>query len=174
MAKRDLTGYLLNYLLDNYFDSKADMARKLDMNKRILQRIINDPDPAKGGSIALEKALGYCAQHHVPLDPVLNEYCRYNFENEEERTIATVEPAATAYSRLVLPAPDGLTEEGLAVMESMCSFIQQASAHICPNCANWCNPWDGTDKLTKGDCYLAQMARNILRDVSALYTKEET
>lgn len=42
MAKRDLTGYILNYLLDNYFDSKADMARKLDMNKRILQRIIND------------------------------------------------------------------------------------------------------------------------------------
>ena len=39
--EKGLTSYVLNYLLNTCFDSKADMARQLDMSKRALQRVMN-------------------------------------------------------------------------------------------------------------------------------------
>ena len=41
--EKGLTSYVLNYLLSTCFDSKADMARQLDMSKRALQRVMNEP-----------------------------------------------------------------------------------------------------------------------------------
>ena len=55
--EKGLTSYVLNYLLSTCFDSKADMARQLDMSKRALQRVMNEPQLSKGGSVALVKAL---------------------------------------------------------------------------------------------------------------------
>lgn len=57
--EKGLTSYVLNYLLSTCFDSKADMARQLDMSKRALQRVMNEPQLSKGGSVALVKALCY-------------------------------------------------------------------------------------------------------------------
>ena len=54
--EKGLTSYVLNYLLSTCFDSKADMARQLDMSKRALQRVMNEPQLSKGGSVALVKA----------------------------------------------------------------------------------------------------------------------
>ena len=51
--EKGLTSYVLNYLLSTCFDSKADMARQLDMSKRALQRVMNEPQLSKGGSVAL-------------------------------------------------------------------------------------------------------------------------
>ena len=39
--EKGLTSYVLNYLLNTSFDSKADMARQLAMSKRALQRVLN-------------------------------------------------------------------------------------------------------------------------------------
>ena len=46
--EKGLTSYVLNYLLNTCFDSKADMARQLDMSKRALQRVMNEPQLSKG------------------------------------------------------------------------------------------------------------------------------
>ena len=79
--EKGLTSYVLNYLLSTCFDSKADMARQLDMSKRALQRVMNEPQLSKGGSVALVKALCYCARHHVPVDPILREYAAHDTDH---------------------------------------------------------------------------------------------
>lgn len=171
--EKELTSYLLHYLLENCFESKADMARKLDMNKRVLQRILNDAEHAKGGTITLDKALCYCARHGIPLDHVLtNFFVRKKdstTETEGSMKLQSERTTEAAYTHLALLMPDSLSPEGAEVFHSMLQFIQQASAHICPNCTTWCNPWDGSDKLTGGACYLARMAQYISKDVAELY-----
>ena len=57
--EKGLTSYVLNYLLSTCFDSKADMARQLDMSKRALQRVMNEPQLSKGagqGAVLLRAA----------------------------------------------------------------------------------------------------------------------
>ncbi|MFR1990749.1 MAG: hypothetical protein ACLS3C_12120 [Oscillospiraceae bacterium] len=82
--EKGLTSYVLNYLLSTCFDSKADMARQLDMSKRALQRVMNEPQLSKGGSVALVKALCYCARHHVPVDPILREYAARDTDEQKD------------------------------------------------------------------------------------------
>lgn len=76
-----LTTYLLQYLLDHEFKSKEKMARELEISKRVLQRLLNDPDRTKGGSIALEKAICYCVRNNIPIDPIFR-MCKV--ENEDD------------------------------------------------------------------------------------------
>lgn len=169
--EKGLTSYVLNYLLNTCFDSKADMARQLDMSKRALQRVMNEPQLSKGGSVALVKALCYCARHRVPVDPILHEYAS---RSSQEQTAFTYDPGAVslaAYTRLNLPMPEHLSAEGAEVFASMLRFLQRASAHICPSCRVWCNPWDGTTRFTEESCYLARMARCICREIASLYTE---
>lgn len=82
--EKGLTSYVLNYLLSTCFDSKADMARQLDMSKRALQRVMNEPQLSKGGSVALVKALCYCARHHVSVDPILREYAAHDTDEQKD------------------------------------------------------------------------------------------
>lgn len=71
----ELTSYLLRYLLkEGYFESKREMAETLDVTKRILQRLMNEPEKLKRGSESLGKVLCYFAIHYIPLDDVLAEY----------------------------------------------------------------------------------------------------
>lgn len=170
-----LAVYLLHYLLENFFITKSEMARQLGLSKRLLQKLLNGSEDTKGGTIALDKALCFCASRQIPLDPVLREF----FKNKSEGVttnfmdIHTSSTPDAAYMRLRLPMPAGLGPDGVRVFRTMCSFICQASAHICPNCPTWCNPWDGSEKLAHGACYLARMARYICDDVAAQYVKKE-
>ena len=44
-----ITSSVLQYLLDNSFSSKAEMAREFDMDERYLQRLIKHAEHTKGG-----------------------------------------------------------------------------------------------------------------------------
>ena len=105
--EKGLTSYVLNYLLNTCFDSKADMARQLDMSKRALQRVMNEPQLSKGGSVALVKALCYCARHHVPVDPILHEYAAHD-TNEQKDFIYDPSTVNLAAYLGVLPEVPGL------------------------------------------------------------------
>ena len=101
--EKGLTSYVLNYLLSTCFDSKADMARQLDMSKRALQRVMNEPQLSKGGSVALVKALCYCARHHVPVDPILREYAAHDTDHQKDFIYDPSTINLAAYTRLTLP-----------------------------------------------------------------------
>lgn len=134
--EKGLTSYVLNYLLSTCFDSKADMARQLDMSKRALQRVMNEPQLSKGGSVALVKALCYCARHHVPVDPILREYAAHDTDEQKDLIYDPSTVNLAAYTRLTLPMPEHLTAEGAEVFASMLRFLQRASAHICREVAS--------------------------------------
>lgn len=166
MEKR-VTAHMLRFLLNNRFKSKAEMARQLDIQQRTIEKVFEKLDVAKVGTLAFEKAASYCAKHHISLDSILED-----FVQGDEGGADTVSGDSQAYYRLLLTKPEYLTAEGEAIFASMLSFLRQASAHVCPNCRTWCNPWDGRCMAENKDCYIGHMAREIRRDVEEFYTQE--
>lgn len=163
---KQLTSAILHHLLDNHFDSSADMARHFDMTERHMQRIIKDGADAKGGTIALDKAICYCAQHHISLDGIMEEFMH---SPPEDALLMEGQPA---YMNLRLECPDGLNTEGMETYRSMLCFIQKVSAKVCPCCKTWCNPWSGRQTIEEKDCYVGHIAQEIVRSLSEFYSKE--
>jgi len=166
MEKR-ITAHVLRYLLHNRFKSKADMARQLGIQQRTIEKVFKNLDVAKAGTIAFEKAISYCAKHHISVDSILEE-----FVADEEGDANMVSGDGRAYDRLRLTKPDNLTAEGEDIFTSMLIFLRKASGHVCPACLTWCNPWDGRRAVEEMDCYIGHMAREIRRDVAEFYTQE--
>lgn len=166
MDKR-VTGHVLRYLLENRFGSKAEMARQLGVQQRTLEKVLVNLELAKAGTIAFDKAIHYCAQNHISLDSILEDFVR-----DTEVSTGAVNADQQAYTRLALNKPHDLTAEGEDTFASMLSFMRQASAYVCPNCRTWCNPWDGKHSAERMDCYIGHIAREIVKDVAEFYTKE--
>ncbi len=166
---KKLTAHILRHLLNNYFQSKAEMARQFDINERQMQRIMKNLDHAKAGTIALDKAICYCAQQNISLDRILMD-----FKGGVHIDAIPVELSISdeAYSHLRLHHPEGLTQTGEDVYRSMLYFLQLASAKMCPCCRTWCNPWDGKHSAENMECYIGHLAREIVRDIAQLYTEE--
>lgn len=71
---RRLTAYVLKYLLEHRFESKAEMARQLGMRQRTIEKVFANLDVAKAGTIAFDKAIYYCAENHISLDSILESF----------------------------------------------------------------------------------------------------
>ena len=164
---RQIRGCVLNFLLENHFGSKAEMARQLDVSLRTVERLFENLDNAKAGSIVFDKAIWYCAKSRIPLDGILE---RYMSEMEGETKMETLR--LPAHERLILKKPLALSIEGTDVFASMQRFLCQSSARICSQCTQWCNPWDGKRDATEMDCFIGHMAREIVKDVAEFYTAE--
>ena len=164
---RQIRGCVLNFLLENHFDSKAEMARQLDVSLRTVERLFENLDNAKAGSIVFDKAIWYCAKSRIPLDDILE---RYMNETEGETKMETL--SLPAHERLILKKPLALSIEGTDVFDSMQRFLCQSSARICSQCSTWCNPWDGRHDAAKLSCCIGHMAREIVKDVAEFYTAE--
>lgn len=48
---RRLTAYVLRYLLEHRFESKAEMARQLGMQQRTIEKVFENLDVAKAGTV---------------------------------------------------------------------------------------------------------------------------
>ena len=164
----ELTAYLLRYLHDNqYFKTMEEMAVTFDISKRHIQRLVNDTDNLKGGSIALSKILQYFGKHKIPFDPVLIKFIGDTVKQEEMKRIQLEKP----YMRLYIPMPENLTEQGVCAYEYCREFVGLASSYICPACRGWCHPWDGNAKLHAQNCFIAQLTESLLESIVSLYTK---
>lgn len=165
--EKQITAHVLRYLLEHRFESKAEMARQLDIQQRTFEKVFENLDVAKGGTIALDKALSYCARCHVSLDSILESVACAS-QGSDVQTSYSV----SACNRLMVVKPKGLTKEGEQAFESMVRFLRQASARVCPACHMWCNPWDGKHPAEERDCYIGHMAQEIRRDVLEFYAQE--
>ena len=58
---RRLTAYVLKYLLEHRFESKAEMARQLGMRQRTIEKVFANLDVAKAGMVPQRK---YMATMH--------------------------------------------------------------------------------------------------------------
>ena len=74
--EKELVRFILQYLLDNHFESKSDMARQLDIRHRTMQRVFEQlhNDKAKGSTIVLDRALLFCAKRKISVDQLFREY----------------------------------------------------------------------------------------------------
>lgn len=163
-----ITSSVLQYLLDNSFSSKAEMAREFDMDERYLQRLIKHAEHTKGGTIALQKALSYCVKNRIPVGSILDALM------DAEDTPAVSERAAhgrLAYTNLRVMRPENLTPMGAEVYESMCLFVRKASVKVCPYCRMWCNPWRGCFYINEQKCYIGHIANEVCRSVTEMYTQ---
>lgn len=163
-----ITSSVLQYLLDNSFSSKAEMAREFDMDERYLQRLIKHAEHTKGGTIALQKALSYCVKNRIPVGSILDALMN------AEDTPAVSERAAhgrLAYMNLRVMRPENMTPEGVEVYESMLLFVRKASVKVCPYCKTWCNPWYGKFYVNEQKCYIGHIANEICRSITELYTQ---
>ncbi len=164
----ELTSYVLLYLLENSFESKADMARQFDMDERYIQRLVRNVKNTKGATIALQKALAYCVQKHIPIGNVLDALA----ESEDDPAVS--ERAAhgrLAYMNLRVMRPENMTPEGVEVYESMLLFVRKASVKVCPYCRTWCNPWYGKFYVNEQKYYIGHIANEICRSITELYTQ---
>lgn len=62
--------FFLNYCLNHFFESKADMARKLDVGVTTLKRVMNPPYQFKAGNVPYEKTLWYCFTNDIDVIPI--------------------------------------------------------------------------------------------------------
>lgn len=154
-----LTSFLLHYLQDQgAFSSKREMADTLDVTKRVLQRLMNEPDKLKRGSESLGKVLCYFAIHKIPLDTVLAEY----FSIGAGENVAMPSPnKVAAYQRIWMPMPQNLSAEMKETFIRAHRYICLLSQYICPTCSNWCNPWEQGKSIEQERCLLAKVAKNI-------------
>ncbi len=160
----ELTAYLLRYLYDNsFFKTKDEMARAFGISKRQIQRLVNDHDSSKGGSIALSKILTYFGERGIPFDTVLSVYLGKSMQIESV--------PQKAYTKLYLSKPEGLSVEGEHAFDYSREFICLLSMYICPNCLHWCNPWDGRDKLQYQKCFVAQTAKALEQSIVVNFTQ---
>ncbi len=164
---RRLTAYVLRYLLEHRFESKAEMARQLGMRQRTIEKVFENLDVVKAGTIAFDKAIYYCAENHISLDSILEGFIE-EMENGADRD----EMNQQAFNKLRLTKPLNLTADGEEVYASMLQFLRKASARVCPNCKTWCNPWDGKRYADQINCFIGHMAHEIIKDISEFHTQE--
>lgn len=167
--EKQLTAHLLRTLLDDHFDNKSDMARKLGVEQRAMQNVLQRLDYAKGGTIVLDKALLYCAQNHISLDRIVDSFSQPLFEGGEGNMPQQAHKQE-AYNQLHVTKPDGLTPEGVEMYESMLDFVRRSSALVCPTCKTWCNPWSGEAHVEQSDCYIGHIIKVMIAEICDLYT----
>lgn len=160
----ELTAYLLRYLHENaYFKTFSEMADFFGVSIRQLQRLMHSPEQCKGGTIALGKILSYFGSRRISFDPVLTGFFGQKGEN------MAVE--GSAYTRLNVAMPEGLSDAGKESFEYCRSFVQLLSLHMCPSCPHWCEPWDGQEKLSYRSCFVAQTAKALIHSIMITETQ---
>lgn len=163
---RRLTAYVLKYLLEHRFESKAEMARQLGMRQRTIEKVFANLDVAKAGTVAFDKAIYYCAENHISLDMILEDFIK-----EVDNGMILDEKDRMAFNRMQMRKPLNLTADGEKIYASMLQFLRKASVCICPSCKTWCNPWDGKRYADQVDCFIGHMAREIIKDISEFHTQ---
>ena len=182
VEEKKLTIYILKYLLKHHFKNKVDMARRLDIDQRALQKMFRNINDAKAGTFVLDKVIFYCAKNRISLDMIIMNYVKDNkgaFDMDQISNRSkdkSNEPNLTehpAYTNLRMKKLENLNATGQEMYESMLQFLQHASAHVCPQCHSWCNPWNGNHDADEKDCYIGGMAREIVDSIAELYTETE-
>ena len=173
--EKELVRFILQYLLDNHFESKSDMARQLDIRHRTMQRVFEQlhNDKAKGSTIVLDRALLFCAKRKISVDQLFREYQGFHqgtvLEPAQHEDDANTLPSA--YD-LRLPDVESLSESVREYYEYYAPYLRVLSMFFCTRCSRHCNPWGGLDWM-HGDCTMAKVSQNLLDTVSKSKTDAE-
>ena len=171
--EKELVRFILQYLLDNHFESKSDMARQLDIRHRTMQRVFEQlhNDKAKGSTIVLDRALLFCAKRKISVDQLFREYQDFHQGAMLEPTPheEDIETMPSAHD-LCLPDIESLSEEAREYYEYYVPYLRVLSMFFCTRCSHHCNPWEGLDWMHR-DCTIAKLSQNLLDTASKSKTE---
>lgn len=151
--EKDLVHFILQYLLDNHFQSKSDMARQLDIRSRTIQRAFEQlhNDKAKGSTIVLDRALLFCAQRRISVDQVFREYHDYLKTNQQHSAETDCDHDNRPFvEKLCVPEIGDLSEQEQANYEYFEQYLRDLLPYVCPHCHDWCNPWGEAGLAAEG------------------------
>ena len=173
--EKELVRFILQYLLDNHFESKSDMARQLDIRHRTMQRVFEQlhNDKAKGSTIVLDRALLFCAKRKISVDQLFREYQDFHqgalLEPTQQDKDVEITPSA---HDLCLPDFGSLSEEVREYYEYYVPYLRVLSMFFCARCSHHCNPWEGLDWMHR-DCTIAKLSQNLFDTASKSKTEAE-
>lgn len=163
MDEKKFVAFLFRVMLEEYFGTKSQMARELDVQLRTLQIAFKKLDSAKGGSVAFERLILYCCKHNIN---ILELYDRY------------IGKAALSHPPFVLreePAwlmpcypcwgQDNIASQGIIFVNSLKGLVARLFSENCDQC-RWRRGLDGT----KQNCGIA----NLIQYVTELSRSEAT
>ncbi len=156
--ENEMIAFFLKYLLENIFHSKENMARKLGVSKRSIQRAINQTASVKGTSMAFELAIGYCVEHHISFDSIIESYNWHTLPHD------ALSEKSAAYQN-ILWSVDSVPPQKEEMYRSSVRFIHLASLKLCPECRCWCNPWGCHVDIRKKECFLSFIARTLEKEL---------
>ena len=161
--EKELVRFILQYLLENHFESKSDMARQLDIRHRTMQRVFEQlhNDKAKGSTIVLDRALLFCAKRKISVDQLFREY--QDFHQGAALDSAQHEDGTEQMSvgcDLMLPAKESCSEEVQAYYEDFVPYLRVLSTFVCQRCPHCCDPWGNPDWI-QSECALALSAHKL-------------
>ena len=76
--EKELIHFILQYMLEQHFKTKTNMAKALNVELRTIQKTFSqlERNASKEGSIVLEKILVYCAMNDISIDDLMAAYKR--------------------------------------------------------------------------------------------------
>lgn len=72
--EKSFIAFMFRTLLTEEFGSKRSMSRELGIPLRTLQENFQCLDKAKGGTVAFERLILYCVQHHIDIRTLYLQY----------------------------------------------------------------------------------------------------
>lgn len=129
--EKQLTTFFFRYMLKTHFRNKSDMARKLGLDIRRVQRLFRTLDSAKGGTIVLDKLLYFCVSDGIPIDPIIHQFMECEGVKTENNTGGFSTPSIidlTCGEISSLMVPDTLSEQGIEMAKSVMRIVQAMDA----------------------------------------------
>ena len=167
--EQELKRFLLTYLLAYHFESRADMARKLGLDKRHMLRILNGTEKVKDSNSVFGRALEYCLQNNISLERIaLDFFARLDAQAQAESGMddfARLEICPAYHAREKIPT--SLDGDGTEALLLMLSALEDTSSPACAKCKS--RP--GQYKRNEETCFLARVASTVCEQMEHLYSQ---
>ena len=167
---KEMARYMMSYMLTHYFESKADMARKLDVDKRNLQRILNGSNYSKTGNSVFGKAMDYCEAHGISVRQIVDEFITEEESRLRDMTLLAQTPRTdcVCYER-AMEINEEINKRSNSVLESYMYTAKALSVYICAKCKSQRGENRRNKRHTLDICYLMRISQCLHEVMDQLY-----
>lgn len=136
--EKELVRFILQYLLDNHFESKSDMVRQLDIRHRTMQSVFEQlhNDKAKGSTIVLDRVLLFCAKRKISVDQLFREYQDFHqgvvLDPPQQKDGKNTIPVART---LCLPDIENPSEDIKECYKKYSTYVRVLATFMCTRCS---------------------------------------
>lgn len=151
--EKELIYHILQYMLNQHFKSKSNMAKELGLELRTIQKIFSQfaKNESKGGSVVLEKILVYCSEKGISIDEIIKAFGQRG-KTDNKRIYVD------------FPCPEIIDEETMPIYQCADEYVQSVASYICPHCNAECHCSKGDQWLWRG-CLVSRISMMTLSHI---------